>query len=268
MVPTGETFGWLAFAILIASILGKLWQSAFYKNAGRYIKSQTLIATGTDSRNDVVTTVAVFLAAIFMRLATFDIDGIVGLAVSLFVIYSGIRLIMDMASPLLGVMPNEETVNKIRKKIMSYDGILGLHDLVIHSYGYGTVFASVHAEVANTAGLVESHDIMDNIERDFLEELEIQLVIHTDPVIVDDIEVSAMRYKIKEITKQIDEKLSIHDFRMVKGVTHTNLVFDVVVPVKFQMSFEEIEKLFAKRVSEMDKTYFVVITFDRGYILN
>lgn len=266
ITPSGVSFSWLTITILVLSILVKFWQSFFYRSIGRKIDSKTLIATAADSRNDVLSTAAVLLSVLIMRFTEIDIDGYIGLLVAVFIIYSGIRLVVDMISPLLGSMPEETLVRKIREKLLSYDGVLGIHDLVIHSYGYGRCFASVHVEVANTESLVDSHDRMDNIERDFACDMDIQLVIHTDPVILDDEAVNQTRLLVNRLVKSIDETLSTHDFRMVTGATHTNLIFDIEVPTEYPLSDDELRHIFERLLAAIDETYRAIITIDRSYI--
>ncbi|MDR1017170.1 MAG: cation diffusion facilitator family transporter [Lachnospiraceae bacterium] len=266
LYPTGEKFENIVFAILIVSILIKLWQSSFYYKVGKLVDSETIIATGTDSRNDVISTLAVLIGAIIMKITSVDLDGYFGVGVAIFIIVSGISLFKDTISPLLGVMPSKEMVKSLKDLIMEQKCILGIHDMVIHNYGYGETYATVHVEVANTCNFVDIHDVIDNIEKDAKDKLGVSLVIHMDPVIVDDPEVVEMSKRIKKITKEIDEKLSMHDFRMVKGNTHTNLIFDVVVPTEINLSNEEILEKYKGYVKEFEGKYYVVINFDNNYV--
>ena len=183
--PQPSQFSWIAVAVLIVSILLKLWQSMFYRKLGRMIESEAIIAASADSRNDILATSSVLAATIVSRLTGFDLDGYMGTAVALFIIISGIKLIYDTVSPLLGTAPSNEMVDSIYKKILSYEGVSGLHDLTVHNYGFSRFFASVHCEVPADQDIMVSHDIIDNIERDFLKDLGIHLVIHLDPVVTD-----------------------------------------------------------------------------------
>lgn len=253
-------------AILIISVLTKLWMSSFNIKIGKKINSKTLIATAKDSRNDVISTLAVLVSAVVGIIFKINIDGYVGVAVSVFILYSGVGLIKDTISPLLGVAPEEETVEHIHKVIMSYPKVLGTHDLIVHDYGPGRCFASVHIEVAAEDNVLESHDEIDNIERYFIEKEHLNLVVHMDPIVTKDEKVLNLRTKLSAVLKQLDGELSIHDLRTVPGPTHTNVIFDCVVPFGAKSSKEEIEektKEFLK--SEYGENYFPVITFDSSY---
>lgn len=253
-------------AILIISVLTKLWMSSFNIKIGKKINSKTLIATAKDSRNDVISTLAVLVSAVVGIIFKINIDGYVGVAVSVFILYSGVGLIKDTISPLLGVAPEEETVEHIHKVIMSYPKVLGTHDLIVHDYGPGRCFASVHIEVAAEDNVLESHDEIDNIERYFIEKEHLNLVVHMDPIVTKDEKVLNLRTKLSAVLKQLDGELSVHDLRTVPGPTHTNVIFDCVVPFGAKSSKEEIEektKEFLK--SEYGENYFPVITFDSSY---
>lgn len=253
-------------AILIISVLTKLWMSSFNIKIGKRINSKTLIATAKDSRNDVISTLAVLASAVVGIIFKINIDGYVGVAVSVFILYSGVGLIKDTISPLLGVAPEEETVEHIHRVIMSYPKVLGTHDLIVHDYGPGRCFASVHIEVAAEDNVLESHDEIDNIERYFIEKEHLNLVVHMDPIVTKDEKVLNLRTKLSAVLKQLDGELSVHDLRTVPGPTHTNVIFDCVVPFGAKASKEEIEektKEFLK--SEYGENYFPVITFDSSY---
>lgn len=264
--PEEAQFSAIMVAALIVSILIKLWQSGFYMKIGRAINSTTLTATATDSLNDVVATSAVLIAAIITRLTGVNLDGYMGVVVALFILVSGVKLVMETSSPLLGVAPSKELVDKIYKKVLSYEGIIGLHDLAVHSYGAGNTFASVHCEVPARQDIMVSHDIIDNIERDFRNDLNIELVIHMDPIDTDDEKTNALRARIEEIVLNISPQLGLHDFRVVWGVTHSNLIFDVEAPFGFEISDENLVKIISERVSELDQTYNTVITIDHDYV--
>ena len=264
--PSAVSFDWLSITILAVSIAVKLWQCLFYRRVGSIICSKTMTATSTDSLNDVVSTAAVLLSVLVAKYTGWDLDGYMGLLVAAFILYSGVRLILDTLNPLLGVAPDDELVQTIEDKIKSYHGVIGLHDLVIHNYGYGRCFASVHVEVPNTQSLVDSHDQMDNIERDFSNDLGIHLVIHTDPVIIDDEETNRCRELVKKLVHSIDPELSMHDFRMVSGTTHTNLIFDLEVPPAYKIADDELRRMFEEMLTAIDETYYAVITIDRSYL--
>jgi divalent metal cation (Fe/Co/Zn/Cd) transporter len=204
-------------------------------------------------------------AAVFAKIAGLQIDGYMGIAVALFIIYSGYKLIRDTMDPLLGLAPSSELVNDLEKRILSYDGVLGLHDLVVHSYGPEKSYASVHVEVAAHQDLLESHDLIDTIEREISKETNIHLVIHMDPTITDDETINDLREQVKGIVNEIDPELTMHDFRLVKGKTHTNLVFDVVVPPGYKTSDTELRERVQKEVFKIDPGFHSVVTLDRNY---
>ena len=220
--------------ILVVAIILKCFQSAFYKKYGRLINSSALIATSVDSLNDCISTAAVLISVVVTIFypKAFFLDGIMGLVVSIFIIISGIKLIKDTISPLIGEAPTKEFTHMVINKVLSYEGILGVHDLVIHSYGPEKVFITIHAEVDSHVSINISHDIIDNIERDFLKDLHLNLVIHMDPVDIHDEDVIRIKAEVKKIVENIDKNLVFHDFRIVKGVTHTNVLFDLVIPVE------------------------------------
>ena len=253
--------------ILVVSILTKLWMSAFNVKIGKRINSKTLIATAKDSRNDVISTFAVLVSAAVAILFKINIDGFVGVAVSIFILYSGFGLIKDTISPLLGVAPDEEVVRHIHDIITSYPKVLGTHDLIIHDYGPGRCFASVHIEVAAEDDILETHDEIDNIERYFSEKEHLKLVVHMDPIVTKNEAVTDMRKKLSKMVKNIDEALSIHDLRTVPGPTHTNVIFDCVLPLEIKVSKSEIEKQISDFIKkEYGENYFPVITFDSSYV--
>ncbi len=254
---------WLS---LFYSILSKLWLSLFYKKLGNKISSSTLIASSTDSKNDVVATAAVLLSVIISELTGYQVDGYGGILVALFILYSGFDIIRDILNPLLGEMPDEEFQKSIEKKLLSYEGVINIHDLIVHNYGPNRHFATVHVEVDAKDDILKSHDLIDNIERDFSRELGINLVIHLDPVITDDKEINSLKKMTEKVIKSIDESLSIHDFRAAIGETHTNLIFDLEVPDSFKMASSELVKLIDKKVKKENETYFPVVKIDRNYV--
>ena len=262
--PTG--FGFAVVAILAVSILLKLWQSAFYAKIGKKIDSTALQASSQDSRNDVLSTAAVLLGALVSRYTGLMLDGWMGLAVAVFIIVSGIRLIIDTTSPLLGLAPTKELVREIYRKIMSYDGILGLHDLNVHNYGPGRCFASVHCEVPADEDIMVSHDIIDNIERDFLKDLNIHLVIHLDPIVTGDERTNELKGVVAGIIREISPDITMHDFRVVWGTTHSNLIFDVVVPYRFRMTDDQLQQTLVDRIHQMNPNYHAVVVVDHTYV--
>ena len=265
LAPTPVTFSWVTVGVLAASILVKLWMALFNRKVGGRIHSGALIATAADSRNDVLTTGAVLTAALISHFARVELDGWMGLAVALFILYSGVGLVKSTIDPLLGLAPDPELVKYIHERVMSYPNVLGTHDLMVHDYGPGRQFASVHVEMAAEKDVLESHDIIDNIERDFLENDGLHVVIHFDPIVTSDERVGDMRRWLSEAVKEIDGALTIHDLRMVPGPTHTNLIFDCVVPAGFAMSELDVKQAIKHLVRQKDPRYFCVITVECGY---
>ena len=264
--PETADFGIVVIGILVISILLKFWQGTFYKKIGKAIHSTTLKATAADSMNDVFSTSAVLAGMILTKLTGFNLDGYMGLLVAILILVSGFRLVIDTSNPLLGVAPTKEMVNEIYEKILKYDGVIGIHDLNVHNYGEGRCFASLHCEMPASQDIMISHDIIDNIERDFLKEMGIHLVIHLDPVVTDDLKTNELKEKVKEVVKTISPELSIHDFRVVWGATHSNLIFDVLVPFGFSIADSELLHLIEEKIAEIDNTYIAVLTIDHSYV--
>lgn len=265
--PAAATFGIVPAVMLVFSILVKLWMAGFYRNIGKKIDSTTLLAASADSRNDVISTGAVLLALLISAWTDLDLDGWMGMAVALFILYSGIGLIKDTLDPLLGRAPSEDLTQRVEEKILSYEGILGTHDLMVHDYGPGQCFASVHVEMSAEMNVMRSHDIIDTIERDFHEQDHIHLVIHYDPIETGSEAVGTMRQWVTESVHAVSPLLSIHDFRMVKGELHTNLIFDVAAPSSYESTDAEIKQQIQRSVQENanGETYYCVITVDRSY---
>lgn len=265
--PAAATFGIVPAVMLVFSILVKLWMAGFYRNIGKKIDSTTLLAASADSRNDVISTGAVLLALLISAWTDLDLDGWMGMAVALFILYSGIGLIKDTLDPLLGRAPSEELTRRVEEKILSYEGILGTHDLMVHDYGPGQCFASVHVEMSAEMNVMRSHDIIDTIERDFHEQDHIHLMIHYDPIETGSEAVGTMRQWVTERVHAVSPLLSIHDFRMVKGELHTNLIFDVAAPSSYESTDAEIKQQIQRSVQENanGETYYCVITVDRSY---
>ncbi len=263
MHPEETTFSLLTVVVLVISILMKLWQGVFNKRIGRIIRSTTLEATAADSLNDVISTSVVLLSVIIGRLTGWQLDGYMGVAVAIFIIISGVKLIGETINPLLGMAPDREFVEQIADKIMSYEGVLGLHDLTVHNYGPQRCFASVHVEVPANQDILISHDIIDNIEREFSCEMGIHLVIHLDPVVTDDEETNRLHEMAVNAIAELLPSVSIHDFRAVVGNTHTNLIFDVCVSYGVKLTDAEITRMISKKIREIDEKYFCVIVVDR-----
>ena len=253
--PETVTVSYLTYAVLIISILTKLWQGIFNRTVGKRIDSDALQATAADSLNDVFATSAVLISAIVYHFTSIPIDGWMGMAVAIFITISGIKLVIETGDPLLGQAPDPQLIREIGQRITSYDGVIGMHDLQIHSYGPGRTFASVHAEVPANVDILVSHDIIDNIEREVGAEMGINLVIHMDPVVTDNEEINRLKAEIDQIVKGIDTDLSMHDFRAVFGPTHTNLVFDVVVPPAFELTDSQIIQNISEKAKKTRKLF-------------
>lgn len=260
--PEATAFTLLTAGILVLSIVVKLWMSLFFRKLGKAIRSATLEATAADSRNDVITTLAVLAAGILSMTLGWNIDGYVGLAVAAFILYSGVGIAKDTIDPLLGSAPDPELVQHISQKICSYDKVLGIHDLMIHDYGPGRRFASAHVEMDCREDPLLCHNIIDHIEWDFRTQENLQLVIHYDPIVTDNAELTRMRTLVAKEVQSIDPRLSIHDFRMVSGPEHTNLIFDLVVPFDMENREKELKQLIDRQVQFEGKQYYTVITFD------
>ena len=266
ITPEETTVTALTYVVLSVAIVLKLAQMAMYLYFSRKISSDSLRAAAADSRNDILSTGAVLIAAIVTDVAGVNIDAYMGLAVSLFIIISSILLIKDTISPLLGEPPTKEFVERVRKKILSYDGVLGIHDLMVHNYGAQiSTYISVHVEVDAGGNIMKAHDMIDNIERDFLKD-GLNLTVHMDPVETDNPEVKENLERAREILASLGSGLSLHDFRMVIGDTHTNILFDVVIPFEAKMTPAEIEKAFSDAYSSEGKQYFFIINYDRSYV--
>ncbi len=263
--PELPSFSFITLIVLLLSVFLKLFQGEFYKKVGRLIKSDTLHAAYTDSFNDAISTSAVFISTLITFFTSIVLDGYIGIAVSLFIIYSGIKLVIETANPLIGTTPDRELVEKISEKIHSYDVVLGIHDLIIHSYGAEKCFASVHVEVDASANILDVHDCIDVIEKEFLQDLGICLVIHMDPIVNDSEEVNSAKAEILKILAGISDKITMHDFRVVFGNTHTNLIFDVCIPYSFHMSEEELRLAIECEAKKINPEWCTVITVDRDF---
>lgn len=264
--PTKTKFSYIGAGVLVGAILVKLWLSVYFKKINKLTGSATFLACSADSRNDVISTSVVLASLVLQKLFDISIDGIAGLGVSVFIIVSGIGLVKETLDPLLGQPPTREFVDAVYKKTMSYEGIVGVHDLVVHNYGPGRVFLSLHAEVCAEADFLASHDLIDNIERDFKNDLDLEAVIHIDPVVTNDPYVNKLKAHTVELMLKISPKLTIHDFRAVTGPTHTNIIFDVVVPNDFELENAELKTLFDAEFALKYPNCNSVITFDKSFI--
>lgn len=266
--PSPLEFSWTVVIVLLLAIAIKVWQSLFNISAGKKINSLALIATGTDSRNDVISTSVVLAGVLMGHFLNVQIDGYLGLAVALFILWSGISLVKETVSPLLGEAPDPDLVNNIEKQAMSFDGVLGIHDLVVHNYGPGKIFASVHIEVDSDVDVMLSHDLVDNIEKQISHDLHLLLTAHMDPVNTHDPNREPLSNIIKEAISEIPGVLSFHDLRIVPGSTHTNVIFDVVASSECKESPEKIRQILQERISGYNPAFCSVVEIDNSYIKN
>ena len=263
--PTFLEFDNITIAILIVAVFVKLWQMAFYMYIGKQIDSVTLIAAGTDSRNDVIATTVILIGIAITQFTGLQLDGYLGCVVALFILWSGIRLIIDTSRPLLGEAPSKELIKDIADIVRSNKGVLGIHDLVVHSYGPKKTFASIHIEVDAGADLLESHDMIDNIEKQITQILGIHFVAHMDPIKTSDPVIEIVKAVIEKTISRLDGIKNIHDLRIVPGPTHTNVLFDVLVTHQCSLKQEEIKAIIEIDLQEANRNYIAVITFDESY---
>ena len=253
----------VTYAVLGVSMAVKLWMCVFYGSLGKKIRSSTLQAASVDSRNDVIATAAVLLGCIVDGVFQLNADGYMGLAVAVFIIISGIRSANETISPLLGKQADADLVTKISELVLSHRQVLGIHDLLVHDYGPGQCYASVHAELSAQVDPLICHDIIDDIECDALAELNVHLVIHYDPVVIDDAEWDKMRGTVGSIVESISPRLSMHDFRIVRGANQKKLVFDLAVPYDMDITQQELRQRIDAALASADQPYTTVIRFDR-----
>jgi len=262
-----EHFQAVSMLILFLSVAVKLWMGVFNKNLGKRINSQVMMATAADSMGDVITTGATIASVLFFYFTGINIDGYVGLGVSLVVMWAGIGIAKDTLEPLIGAPVDPQVYKQISDFVEKYDGILGSHDLIVHNYGPGRSMASIHAEVPNDVNIETSHEVIDRVEREALEQLGIMLVIHMDPVETKDEHVLEAKEKVEKVLRAMDPKLSIHDFRMVPGTDQINLIFDLVVPFEYdQKKQDHIRSAIMGVLQIVDPRYQCVITVERSYV--
>lgn len=263
--PTAVEFGFATCAVLLGSIIVKLWLAAFNGKLGKMIQSSTLEATAADSRNDCIATFAVLLAALVESVSGWKIDGWMGLGVALFILYSGWNLAKETISPLLGEAASRELQEQIVEFVAQHPKVLGYHDLMVHDYGPGQRFASLHVEMDKDEDPLYCHEIIDDLERECFERHGTRLVIHYDPVVTNDPKLDRMRTLVTAILKVRDERLSIHDFRMVPGTGHTNLIFDVALPMEMRGQEKTIQAALETALNDLgEEKFYTVITFDHA----
>ena len=263
--PSAVDFSIIAIVILAVSILAKLYMSLYNAKIGKKINSAAMNATAADSRSDAISTAAVLLAMLVAKFTNLMIDGYVGMIVAVLILISGIKAGKETIEPLLGQAPEKEFVDEIEKIVMAHEPICGIHDLVVHDYGPGRVMISLHAEVPAHRDILELHDVIDNAEMALRKELSCEAVIHMDPIVANE-ETYELRHRVAELVKTIDSRITIHDFRMVPGNSHTNLIFDAVVPFDKNIVKSDVEQQIKQLVRDMEGDYFAVVLVENSYV--
>ena len=263
--PEEVTFSVLALVILAVSVAVKLYMWFYNRRIGGKLRSAAMEATAMDSLSDAAATSAVLLATLIGKWTGLAVDGYVGLLVALFILFSAYKAAKETLSPLLGQAPDPELVQRIRDIVAAHDTVVGVHDLVVHDYGPGRQMVSLHAEVPASGDILELHDVIDNIERELHEKLHVQAVIHMDPIVTDDETVDALRRQVAELARQVEPRMTIHDLRVVRGTTHTNLVFDAVLPLDADITPAEAARRIREKVSELDGDYYAVVTVEHSF---
>lgn len=263
--PIDVDTGAVSIIILFCSILVKMYMAVYNSSIGRKIASTAMKATAMDSLTDCIATGVVLLSMLFLKLTGINIDGYSGILVAIFILCAGFSSAKDTISPLLGQAPDHEFVKKIEDIVLSHKEIIGIHDLVVHDYGPGRVMISLHGEVPGNGNIFELHDVIDCIENELHDKLNCEAVIHMDPVVVNDSSITEMHHNITKLVKTIDECITIHDFRMIKGPTHTNLIFDAVVPHDFKMNDEEIKQKIEDLIHSTYENCYAVVKIDKLY---
>ena len=263
--PEEISFSWITPAVLGISILVKLWMCFFNRKMGDKIDSAVLRATAMDSLSDVAATSAVLAGFVIGYWARVNLDGYLGVLVALFILYTGVSTAKGTLDLLLGEAPDPEFVKQIQQEVLSYPEIIGVHDLIVHNYGPGHSVVSLHAEVPCDVDILKIHDTIDNSERDLKKKFDCEVVIHMDPIITDDKETNEIHQKLSSIVRLLDSRVTIHDFRMVKGPTHTNLIFDIVVPHQFRLTDDQVVESLRQAVKALDARYEIVVNVDKAY---
>lgn len=265
LAPTPLSFSWLSVGILAVSIAVKLWMCHFNRALGHRISSAAMAATAADSLSDVVATSAVLLGTLVSHFFALQIDGWVGLLVAVFVIKAGWDAAQDTLNPLLGQCPDPALVHAVREEVLANPEITGLHDLVVHDYGPGRVMLSLHAEVAEDGNISVLHDVIDNTERALKEKFHVEAVIHMDPIATHDAHTNAIKAEMAAFVATLAPGMTLHDFRMTAGTDHTNLIFDVALPLNCPLTDEAVRAAIAHAADEMEGTFYTVVSIDRSY---
>ena len=263
--PAPVDSSWLVIAILCVSIAVKLYMSLYNRSLGKKLNAPAMLATAADSLSDSIATTAVLIATLVGRFSGLMIDGWCGILVAAFILWSGYNAAKDTINPLLGTPPTHEFVDQIKELVMAHPAIIGIHDLIVHDYGPGRVMISLHAEVSASANVLELHDEIDNVESELRERLGCEAVIHMDPIVTDDGITGETRERVAALVHCIDDGINIHDFRMVAGPSHTNVIFDAVVPYGFRLTDAEVAEKIKTAVRTLDGNYFAVVKVERSY---
>lgn len=263
--PQKVEFSYVAVIVLAVSILSKLWLAYANNKVGKKIGSLSMSAVVKDSISDSIVTAVALVSLVLSKFVSFPVDGITGIIVSVFVFIAGINALKETLGPLLGQPPEKELVEQIKEEVLSYDEVVGIHDLIIHDYGPSRLFGSVHVEVPCDVDLMSTHDTIDLIERKIMEKYKMLLVIHLDPLDINNEHINRLYGLTKKIVKEIDPQLNLHDFRAVDGPTHTNFIFDLVVPFEYPIKNSALIKMIESKLSEVDESYFVVINIEHDY---
>ena len=263
--PASVDSSWLVIVILCVSICVKLYMAFYNRSLGKKLNAPAMLATAADSLSDSIATTAVLIATLVGRFSGLMIDGWCGILVAAFILWSGFNAAKDTVNPLLGTPPTHEFVEQIKELVMAHPAIIGIHDLIVHDYGPGRVMISLHAEVSASGNVLDLHDEIDNVESELREKLGCEAVIHMDPVVTDDGITEETRERVAALVHCIDDAINIHDFRMVAGPSHTNVIFDAVVPYGFRLTDSEVEEKIKSAVRTLDGNYFAVVKVERSY---
>ena len=263
--PKDLVVNYITFIVLVVSILLKISQMIVYLHFSKNINSKTLKTTALDTRNDIITTTFILISMIIMKLFNINLDGLFGLIISLFVIFSSYKMLIELLDPIIGIIPSKEKVDKIKKKLLSYDCVLGIHDLVIHSYGQSSEFVTVHVEIDSSLDMINAHDMIDAIENDFRKKYDISLTIHMDPVLLGNKEVDKMKKKVTNTLKKLDKELLVHDFRMIEGEIQTKILFDCVVPFDKNYNEKDLISFLKENIYDKNHNYLYIIEIDRPF---
>lgn len=263
--PEATSFDPVVIGILIVSICVKVYMALYNTAVSKKIESAAMKATATDSLGDSLATMVVLISTLICKFTSVNIDGYCGVAVGLFILYAGYSAAKDTISPLLGQPPKKELIERIESLVTAHPEILGIHDLIVHDYGPGRVMVSLHAEVDSTGNIMEIHDLIDNIEKELSHQCHCEAVIHMDPILLNDPLTDSLHGQVEQILHGLDETLKLHDFRVVPGPTHTNIIFDILLPFDFKMSDDEVVNYLQKEIHRIDKSYYAVIQVDKAY---